>query len=136
MYLQIQLLSILYMCCAGIVFSFLYSFKQVLMISLNSFKLRLFIDTSFNSLFILLAYQGLYKLNDGILNMYMFIFFITFVLAYYYFLYPVLVCHFYKVNKFLLPFYQFCRILILRVNRILYMKKRRKHNGKKENPSN
>lgn len=131
MYLQIQLLSIVYMCILGIIFGFLYSFKQI-MIYLVSKYTKFIIEIMFMFIFIIYAYIGLYKLNEGVLNKYLILCFITCCLLYYFYLYPICIVYFMWFRKKMYPLYKISHLLLINVYCIMYKERKRKRYGKKK----
>ena len=96
--LQQQILSFLYHGCVGSIFGFLFSFVS-LAIQNHKFIFRLFIMSSFMSIFTISMYIGLFHINGGRTHLYSIFFFLFSILLYYYMLYPALRDIFIKIIK-------------------------------------
>lgn len=133
MILSTQIQAMLFAFLMGIGYGITFSFKQYLVMYSVSKKTKAIIDVAFHLIFVLLAYFGLYKINGGISNIYLFLVFLLAIYLYYTLYYEGFL-HFFKwLKKISLPIYKKVYLLTISMYSIMFINKaRKKRYGRKK----
>lgn len=134
-----QLYSLIYHFISGQVFAFIYSFLSICTLSFTS-KNKVFLYSIFTLTFTTLYYYGLFYINGGITNFYLFFIFGLGLFLYYRFFYIILLPIFLKIKQLICSIQKqlfFAKIKIYGIMTAYEKKKRRLSlNGQRKNTKN
>lgn len=131
MLLSTQIQVILYAFLLGIGYGILFSFKQYIeMYSVSSLHKKE-ADILFHISFVIVAYYGLYKINGGVSNFYLFLIFFIGIYLYYLLYYDLFLILFRSIIKYLRPLKRKVCFLSIKIYSIMFVcKERKKKHGK------
>lgn len=134
MLLSIQIQSMLYAFMMGIIYGISFSFKQYCSMYSKSKIHNAILDIGYHILFVCYMYYGLYKINKGYSNVYLFILFLLGIYLYYVFYYKYFLSMYIWMHKKLSPYYKKAYLLILKSYSIICSGKvkERRHGKKKK----
>lgn len=132
MLLSTQIQAMLYAFIAGIAYGILFSMKQYFCMYLLTPLKKSIVDVLFHIIFISLVFLGLYRINKGESNLYLYILFFIGIYLYY-ILYYDMFCVFFRflLRKFK-PIYYSIYLLYSKFYSIMLKERRKKRHGKKE----
>ena len=132
MLLSTQIQAMLYAFLMGIGYGILFSFKQYISMYAISSLHKKVADIIFHIVFIIVAYFGLYKINGGVSNIYLFIIFFIGTYLYYLLYYDLFLKFFSFIMKHFKPLYKKACLLTIKIYSIMFInKERKKRHGKK-----
>lgn len=133
MILSTQIQAMLFAFLMGIGYGVSFSFKQYIVMYSVSKKTKAIIDVVFHLVFVLLAYYGLYKINGGVSNIYLFLIFFLAIYLYYTLYYEGFLCFFNWLKKIGKPIYKKVYLLTISIYSIMCVnKERKKRHGRKK----
>lgn len=131
MLLSTQIQAMLYAFMIGIAYGFLFSMKQYFCMYLLTPLKKAIIDILFHILFVSFSFLGLYNINKGESNIYLFLLFFIGIYLYYVLYYDLFLAFFKYLKKVMTPFYYFIYLLYNRFYSIMLKERRKKRHGKK-----
>ena len=132
MLLATQIQAILYAFLIGIVYAILFSFKQYMTSFLKS-KIKIgMIDILYHVLFILSAYYGLFHINGGISNLYLYVLFFIGIYLFYLLYYEVFLTFYNFLILKIKPMYRKYYLLYTKYYSIMFIDKKERRHGKKK----
>lgn len=132
MLLKVQIQAMLYAFLIGFGYGISFSFKQYLAMYRKNKLYKGIEDICFHILFVSVAYYGLFCINGGVSNLYLFLLFFLGIYLYYIFYYDIFLQLFRFVINLLKPFYKKSYLLISRYYSIICSRTVRKKSGKKK----
>lgn len=132
MLLKVQIQAMLYAFLIGFGYGISFSFKQYLAMYRKNRLYKGIEDICFHILFVCFAYYGLFCINGGVSNIYLFLLFFIGIYIYYLFYYEIFLQLYQFLFNKLKPFYKKAYLLISRYYSIICSRTVRKKSGKKK----
>ena len=133
MLLAVQIQMMLYAFLLGFVYGILFSLIQFRYLYRHNKFQKGIVKVLFHIIFVCIAYFGLYKLNGGISNIYLYLLFFSGIYLYYLFYYEIFLNLFFFLSKKLRPFYLKSYLLFSKYYSIMKgVKERKKKHAEKK----